>query len=141
MLGLQEVDAYQPRSHGLDLTQIAAEAMGATAYRFAPALDGTPGARWVAITGEPIAGHPLYGVSLLSRLPVLGWDLLRLPGVGPHFPVPVPVARRSVSVGEEPRVALVAELDTPRGPLAVVNTHLSFLPAWNVVQLRSDHPE
>lgn len=136
VLGLQEVDANQPRSHGLDLTSVAADAMGATAHRFAAALDGTPGERWVSITGEPIADHPLYGVSLLSRFPARTWALLRLPGVGPHFPLPVPTARRSVLVGEEPRVALIAELDTPRGPLSVATTHLSFLPGWNVAQLR-----
>jgi endonuclease/exonuclease/phosphatase family metal-dependent hydrolase len=37
---------------------------------------------------------------------------------------------------EEPRAALVAVVDTPRGRLTVVNTHLSFVPGWNRVQLR-----
>ena len=100
------------------------------------ALDGTPGGHWTAITGEPPSDHPLYGVALLTRYPVRNWELIRLPGVGPHFPMRLPTTHRSVLFGEEPRVALIAELDTPRGPLTVANIHLSFVPAWNVAQLR-----
>lgn len=137
VLGLQEVDLNQPRSHLADLAAVAADAMGATDHRFVAALDGTPGAQWVAVTGEPVAGHPLYGISLLTRFPVRTWDVLRLPSIGPHVPVPVPASGRTVLIGEEPRTALFAELDTPHGPLTVANTHLSFLPGWNVVQLRA----
>lgn len=137
VLGLQEVDLNQPRSHQADLAAIAAEAMGATDRRFVAALDGTPGARWVAVTGEPVAGHPLYGISLLTRFPVRRWGVLRLPGIGPHVAVPVPPAGRTVVIGEEPRTGLLAELDTPRGPLTIANTHLSYLPGWNVFQLRA----
>ena len=32
---------------------------------------------------------------------------------------------------------MVAQFDTPLGPLTVANTHLSFVPGWNRVQLRS----
>jgi endonuclease/exonuclease/phosphatase family metal-dependent hydrolase len=39
-------------------------------------------------------------------------------------------------VREEPRAVVVAQLDTPGGPLTVANTHLSFVPGWNRVQLR-----
>ena len=137
ILGLQEVDLHQPRSHGLDLAAIAAEAMGAVDHRFASALDGTPGHRWVASTGEPVSETPQYGVALLSRFPVTSWDVQRLPGVGPHFPVSLPRAMRSVLIGEEPRVALIAEIAAPGGPLTVATAHLSFLPGWNVAQLRA----
>ena len=146
VLGLQEVDANQSRSHGADLTEVAADAMAAADHRFVAALDGTPGARWIPVPdevaadpsgyGESLAGHPLYGIALLSRFPVRSWEVLRLPSIGPHFPFPVPGARRSVLVGEEPRSAVIAEVDTPAGPLLVANTHLSFLPGWNVTQLR-----
>jgi len=37
---------------------------------------------------------------------------------------------------DEPRVALAAEVDGPAGPLLVATTHLSFVPGWNLVQLR-----
>ena len=61
----------------------------------------------------------------------------QLPAVGPHVPVPLPARRRSVLVGEEPRVALTAELETPRGTLTVTGAHLSYLPGLNVSQLRA----
>ncbi len=31
---------------------------------------------------------------------------------------------------------MVARFDTPLGPLTVANTHLSFVPGWNRIQLR-----
>ena len=31
---------------------------------------------------------------------------------------------------------MVAQLDTPLGPLTVANPHLSFVPGWNRAQLR-----
>ena len=43
VLALQEVDRDQPRSHGADLTVLAAEAMGAPEHRFAAVLHGEPG--------------------------------------------------------------------------------------------------
>ena len=45
--------------------------------------------------------------------------------------------RRLVWVREEPRAALLAELDTPLGRVRVLNAHLSFLPWCNGHQLRS----
>jgi endonuclease/exonuclease/phosphatase family metal-dependent hydrolase len=41
-----------------------------------------------------------------------------------------------VIVREEPRAVVVGRLDTPAGPITVANTHLSFVPGWNRVQLR-----
>jgi endonuclease/exonuclease/phosphatase family metal-dependent hydrolase len=39
-------------------------------------------------------------------------------------------------IGEEPRVALIADIETPHGVVRVASTHLSFLPGCNLVQLR-----
>jgi endonuclease/exonuclease/phosphatase family metal-dependent hydrolase len=130
VLALQEVDRGQPRSHGADLTAIAAEASGLTAHRFAPALSGTPG-RWVRADGS--AAGPQYGVALLSRVPVLSWDVVRLPALPGRVPVVFP-GRRFAVVQDEPRVAVVAHLE---GGTAVVSTHLSFISYWNRVQLRT----
>jgi endonuclease/exonuclease/phosphatase family metal-dependent hydrolase len=47
----------------------------------------------------------------------------------------VPAPHRIQIVDEEPRAAMIARLDTPLGPLTVANTHLSFVPGWNRVQL------
>lgn len=136
VLGLQEVDRDQPRSGGADLTAAAAEAMGAVAHRFVAALSGTPGRAWAAATGHERHGSPAYGVSLLSRYPVLGWQVVRLPFLRGRIPVLFPGRRRPVVVSDEPRVAVTAEIDGPGGRFTVAVTHLSFIPGWNVVQLR-----
>ncbi|MCW2679702.1 MAG: endonuclease [Frankiales bacterium] len=130
VLALQEVDRSQERSHGADLTGVAAQAGGFAAHRFAPALTGTPG-RWVR-AGSEDAG-PQYGVALLSRLPVLSWEVLPLPALPGRVPVVFP-GRRFALVQDEPRVAVVARLE---GGLAVGCTHLSFVPWWNRLQLRA----
>ncbi len=43
---------------------------------------------------------------------------------------------RLIVVPDEPRVALAAVVDGPHGPFTVVATHLSFVPGFNVRQLR-----
>ncbi len=135
VLGLQEVDRFQPRSHHADLTAVAAAAMGATHHRFVAALSGTPDS-WRAATGEEPPESAAYGIALLSRYDVRAWRVVRLPGA------PVRVPHRSADrllpawVRDEARVAVVAEVDAPGGPLRVVTTHLSFVRPWNGRQLR-----
>ena len=136
VLALQEVDLDQPRSGKVDLTAVAAEAMGAVAHRFVAAISGTPGATWMAATGSEQPGTAAYGVALLSRFPVQSWQVVRLPRIPARFPMYLPGPSRVMIVHEEPRAAMVAQLDTPVGPLTVANTHLSFVPGWNRVQLR-----
>lgn len=137
LLGLQEVDLNQPRSRHVDLTAIAAQVMGVAEHRFVAALVGDPDATWSAATGDEPPDAAAYGVAFLSRYPVLAWRTIRLAGA------PVPVPRRShrrrlpIWVRDEPRVAVVAEVDSPLGRLDVVTTHLSFLRLWNRRQLRS----
>ncbi|SES40037.1 Metal-dependent hydrolase, endonuclease/exonuclease/phosphatase family [Pedococcus cremeus] len=139
VLALQEVDHNQHRSENADLTAIAAEAMGAVEHRFVAALSGShgaTGATWVAATGEEHPDAAAYGIALLSRWPVHGWQVVRLPPV----PLPVPMRfggrLRPYLVRDEPRVAVVATIETPCGVVTVVNTHLSFLRWWNGRQLR-----
>ena len=136
VLALQEVDREQPRSHHADLTAVAAVAMGAVSHRFVAAIAGTPGATWMAATGQEQPGTAAYGVALLSRYPVRSWQVVRLPRIPFTFPMWLPVPRKVIMVREEPRAAVVAVLETPHGELTVVNTHLSFVPGWNRVQLR-----
>jgi len=64
VLGLQEVDRAQPRSGLLDLTAIAAEALGAPVHRFAAAVVGTPGETWQPWRSDDDNAHPLYGIAL-----------------------------------------------------------------------------
>jgi endonuclease/exonuclease/phosphatase family metal-dependent hydrolase len=135
LLALQEVDRGQSRSHAADLTRVAAQASGAPHYRFAPALSGAPGA-WSRAGDADSAETPQYGVALVSRYPVTGWRVVRLPVLRPVVPVLFPGRRRPVVVRDEPRVAVVAQVAAPGGALTVACTHLSFIPWWNLVQLR-----
>ncbi len=136
VLALQEVDRNQPRSHGADLTATAAEAMGAVDARFVAALAGTPGGAWTVSTGEDPDDSPGYGVALLSRYPVLSWDVVRLSAARAGIPMWLPGTRRPILVRDEPRVAVTAVIDAPAGQLTVCTTHLSFVPGWNRRQLR-----
>jgi endonuclease/exonuclease/phosphatase family metal-dependent hydrolase len=136
VLGLQEVDRDQPRSLGADLTAVAAEAMGAVDSQFVAALHGTPGGTWMAATGDEQPGSATYGIALLSRYPARSWQVRRLPRIPFRFPYYVLRARKMIIVEEEPRSVVVGRLDTPAGPLTVVNTHLSYVPGWGQWQLR-----
>jgi endonuclease/exonuclease/phosphatase family metal-dependent hydrolase len=136
VLALQEVDCEQPRSAMADLTAVAVEAMGAVSHRFVAAISGTPGATWMAATGDEQPGTAAYGIALLSRFPALTWQVLRLPRIPAKFPMYLPGPGRVQIVDEEPRAAVIARFDTDVGPLTVANTHLSFVPGWNRVQLR-----
>ena len=136
VLALQEVDHNQHRSENADLTAIAAEAMGAPEHRFVAALSGSPGATWVAATGEEQPDAAAYGIALLSRFPVRGWRVVRLASA--PAPVPMRFSGRLLPelVRDEPRVAVVADIESPEGPVTVANTHLSFIDIWNGWQLR-----
>ena len=136
VLALQEVDRDQPRSHGADLTAIAAEAMGAVAHRFAATLAGLPTV-WSAATGELQPGTASYGVALLSRWPVSSWTVIPLEGMRRRVALVrgEQPAEQLTMVVDEPRVAVAAVVATPDGPLTAVSTHLSFLPEWTPIQL------
>jgi endonuclease/exonuclease/phosphatase family metal-dependent hydrolase len=136
VLGLQEVDRDQPRSMGADLTAVAAEAMGAKEHQFVAALHGTPGGTWMAATGDEQPGSATYGIALLSRFPVVSWRVVRLPPLRTSVPLWSTWTRRLFLARDEPRVAVAAVLDGPFGEFTVCNTHLSFIPGWNAVQLR-----
>lgn len=135
VLALQEVDRAQCRSQHADLAEVAAEAMGARDHRFVPTLAGTPGAMW-ALSGPAHRPSSEYGIALLSRYPVHRWQDVPLPALRGSFKVMLPVVKQRLTVGEEPRAAIVAHLDTPSGPLAVANTHLTWIPGSGVRQLQ-----
>ncbi|WP_337059934.1 endonuclease/exonuclease/phosphatase family protein [Kineococcus sp. G2] len=138
VVALQEVDRAQERSARADLTAVAAEALDAGEHRFVAALSGTPGATWMAATGQEQPDEAAYGIALLSRFPVRSWEVVRLPAVPWTVPVVFPGDRRPKLVRDEPRVAVVAEVEDPATGrcLTVAGTHLSFIPGWNSWQLR-----
>lgn len=134
VLALQEVDRGLERSHHADLAAVAAEAMGAVGHRFVPALRGNPEDRTPAAR-EDAAAAPGYGIALLSRRPVSAWGMVRLPTVRVPAPAWFGDGIRPTWVREEPRVAVVADLEGPAGPITIAATHLSFVPWWNGHQL------
>ena len=136
VLALQEVDRNQPRSRNADLTQVAADAMGAHEHRFVAALSGSPGSTWFAATGEEQPDDAAYGIALLSRYPLSAWQVVRLPAIRTKVPMRFGHRVLPTWVHDEPRVAVVADVATPSGALTVATTHLSFVPRWNRHQLR-----
>ena len=137
VLALQEVDRGQLRSGEQDLTAFAAEAMGAVWHRFEPTVLGTPGELWRPCGPGEDDGGPAYGVSLLSRLPVTRFGVIPMPAAPVHSPVVLPGARpRVVMLKDEPRAAVVAVVEQDGLEVTVAGTHLSFVPGWNVRQLR-----
>ena len=140
VLGLQEVDRLQDLSSSVDQTAVVADTLGATHWRFVPALHGTPGrsATWTTAAEDDgaLTLGPTYGVGLVSRLPVREWHVRRFAPAPVTMPLMVPGVKGLTRIPDEPRVALAAVVDGPRGPMTVVTAHLSFVPGWNVAQLR-----
>lgn len=140
VLGLQEVDRHQPRSGTVHQTEVVAVAMRAVSWRFVPALLGTPDPprRWTAVDGtDGATAGPAYGIGLVSRLPVRAWYVRRFAAARVGAPLRVPGERLLVPTPDQPRVAVAAVVDGPQGPFTVANVHLSFVPGWNVMQLRA----
>lgn len=142
VLGLQEVDRGQGRSGGRDLTAEVAEATGAVAWRFVPAVVGTPGEDWRAASEQDQAegagpGAVHYGIGLVSRYPVREWHVVRLRAAGVKAPVLMPGSSQVLWLQDEPRAALAAVVETPHGVMTVATAHLSFVPGWNGAQLRT----
>lgn len=143
VLGMQEVDYMQPRSGMVDQTAQAAEALGAEHWRFVPTVAGTPGPDADFRPSRPSdlealdPDQPLYGVSLISRLPVLQWRYMVVRAARVTMPLLVPgnPRPRVLRVPDEPRAVVAAVLDLPT-PVTVATGHLSFVPGFNISQLR-----
>ncbi len=141
VLALQEVDACQPRSGGVDQVAEVARALGAD-WRMAATVAGTPDPfrSWTALEpalrgpGEE-APSPVYGIGLVSRRPVRRWHVLGLGSGRARLPVRGPDPRtgrvRTWWFPDEPRAALAAEVDGA----TVISTHLSFAPQTSLRQL------
>jgi endonuclease/exonuclease/phosphatase family metal-dependent hydrolase len=133
---LQEVDRDQERSGHVDQTSVVAAELGAAWWRFVPSLSGTPGSAWSPIGDEDVSG-PAYGLGVVSRLPVRSVQVRRFRPAPVGLPLHVAGRRGLTPVRDEPRVVVAALMSGPAGSFTVLGTHLSFVPGWNVRQLRA----
>ena len=92
-----------------------------------------------APSGPDRPSGPLYGVGLVSRLPVLEWRTTRFDPAPCSLPLMIPAEPRPqfIRVPDEPRAAIAAVVEGARGPFTVVTVHLSFVPGYNIGQLRA----
>jgi endonuclease/exonuclease/phosphatase family metal-dependent hydrolase len=148
-IGLQEVDLNQNRSGNLNQTTLIAESMGLKYWAFIPTLIGTPGEKWRKVEEKqtPVITNdspnqlinslaPSYGIGFATNQPIkkihykyLGRSLVGMPLV---IPSEGKAGARFIYVQDEPRVALIAELENG---LTITTTHLSFAPGVNLYQL------
>ena len=142
LIGLQEVDYFLARSGTHNQVGNIASMMGATDWAFAPSLMGSPDDDWrnldegdeTIITQNSKISLPGYGIGIVSKIPVISWHRLDLKAspVGLMMTFPVDGKRKRFYVRDHPRSAIAAVLDN--GWL-VINTHLSFVPVFSILQL------
>jgi hypothetical protein len=136
----------QPRSGNINQTKLIAESMGLKYWYYLPALLGTPGSRWQKVknlepgiisqnTNNP-SPNTSYGIGFATSVPIkkiytkaLGRSIIGMPLL---IPKDNGKGARFIYVKDEPRVALIAELENG---LTIATTHLSFVPFVNVFQL------
>ena len=146
IVGLQEVDSGQVRSDFRNQVRDVARGMDAPYWVFVPAILGTPGQDWELSQDVHIHHHEdeqqpegsHYGVGLVSRFPISDIEVMRFPAAPLSLPllVPGPKGATLLKVADEPRVAIIATINTPSGSITVATTHLSFVPGFNIKQLR-----
>ena len=142
VIGLQEVDYFLGRSNNHNQTGNVATVMKATDWAFAPSLMGSPDDDWrnpnsedaKIVTNKDPEASPGYGIGMVSTIPVTYWHRLDLTGspVGVFMAFPVDGKMKKFYVRDHPRSALAAHLEN--GWL-IINTHLSFVPGFNLLQL------
>ena len=145
-LALQEVDNFQSRSGFVNQSKLIAESMQLKHWAYLPTLIGTPGEKWRAvkdlnqaiITSENHQSNAVasYGIALATNQPIkklyvkkLGRSLIGMPLL---IPKDNGKGVRFIYVKDEPRVALIAELENG---FTIATTHLSFVPGVNIFQL------
>lgn len=141
VLGLQEVDYFLGRSGDENQVASIAHLMRTSHWAFAPSVIGSPDEDWrapgksdVKVVTEKDQGAPGYGIGLVSKIPVTSWHRLELnvAPVGIFMKLPRNGTIKRVYVHDHPRSAIAAVLEN--GWL-VINTHLSFVPFFNYLQL------
>jgi len=143
LLGLQEMDFRLNRSGNSNQVAEIAAMMGADHWAFAPSVIGSPDENWRGttdtdtriITNKNSAGLSGYGIGVVSKIPIRSWHRLELPAapIGVLMTLPRDGKLKRIYVRDHPRSALAVELEN--GWL-IINTHLSFVPVFNFLQLQ-----
>ena len=145
-LALQEVDNFQSRSGFINQSKLIAESMQLKHWAYLPTLIGTPGEKWhtvkdlnkAIITSENHQSNDVasYGIALATNQPIKKLYVKKLGRSIIGMPLVVPKDNgkgvRFIYVKDEPRVALIAELENG---FTIATTHLSFVPGVNIFQL------
>ena len=145
-LALQEVDNFQSRSGGINQSKLIAEVMQLKYWAYLPTLIGTPGEKWrkvkdlsrAIVTAENYQSNngPSYGIALATKHPIKKLYVKKLGRSLVGMPLLIPKDNgkgvRFIYVKDEPRVALIAELENG---FTIATTHLSFVPGVNIFQL------
>jgi len=145
-IALQEVDYFQSRSDLTNQTKVIAQSMQLKYWAYLPTLIGTPGEKWrrvkdlknSIITQSSLDKNPeaSYGIALATNWPIKKLHVKKLGRSIIGMPLLIPrddgKGVRFIYVKDEPRVALIAELENG---YTIATTHLSFVPGVNIFQL------
>ena len=148
VIGIQECDYALNRSENLNQISEIATSIGAPYFAFAPCIIGTPGETWrklndgdqkIISNSDSSSYEGSYGIGIASKVEVVQWHRLDLGNSPIGAPLLIPGDEsgpgkvRPIYIRDEPRVALAATL---ANGYTVINTHLSFVPGFNLRQLR-----
>ncbi len=145
-IALQEVDFFQSRSGLTNQAKLIAQSMQLKYWAYLPTLTGTPGEKWrrvkdlkkSIITESSSDKNPQssYGIALATNWPIKKLYVKKLGRSIVGMPLLIPKddgkGVRFIYVKDEPRVALIAELENG---YTIATTHLSFVPGVNIFQL------
>jgi endonuclease/exonuclease/phosphatase family metal-dependent hydrolase len=148
VIGIQECDYALARSENVNQIAELATSIGAPYFAFASCIIGTPGETWrklnesdkrIITNTDSLSHEGSYGIGIASKIEVLQWHRLDLGNSPIGAPLLIPGDEsgpgkvRPIYIRDEPRVALAATL---ANGYTVINTHLSFVPGFNLHQLR-----
>ena len=144
VLAIQEVDHNLARTNHANQCANIALAMGASDWAFAPGIIGSPEGKWRNAGAKIISNQTSdaevesgsYGIGIVSKIKVLKWHRLDLGRSLIGAPLLIPNTEtgkaKAMYIKDEPRVALAAQLENG---WTIINTHLSFVPGMNLIQL------
>lgn len=145
LLALQEVDQLNGRSNLEEQTKMFAEIMGARYWAFAPSV-WRKEEEWLdwpqsdssdfppLITDSITSKQPGYGISIISKSPIIKWERKELSKaiVGWWLPFTSDGVTKKYWVKDHARNALAAYLEDGT---VIINAHLSWEPIFRNIQL------